>query len=249
MNNIDYEDFYDKVGEQIGWDFSKVKCCIKGEKWDFYNRVIKESRRTDILLDIGMGGGERVIEIAQKFLLLIGIDKSSQMIHTAKSNLLRSHAKNIKFFQMDASHIQFPNQFFNIISCRHSEFDSREVYRLLVDGGIFITQQVSEADKINLKIAFERGQNFGEKDGSLKMRNLHELQELNFSKIKSYDYNAKEYYQTPEDLLFLLKYTPIIPNFGKDKIDFEILKEFISEHKTPHGILTNSKRFMIIAYK
>lgn len=69
------------------------------------------------------------------------------------------------------------------------------------------------------------------------------------SEIISLNYDAKEYYQTPEDLIFLLKYTPIIPDFGGVPTDFEILRAFIETNQTEKGIYTNSKRYMIVAKK
>lgn len=35
--------------------------------------------------------------------------------------------------------------------------------------------------------------------------------------------------QRPEDLIFLLKHTPTIPNFGRDKNYFNILRNFIEK--------------------
>ncbi len=52
-----------------------------------------------------------------------------------------------------------------------------------------------------------------------------------------------------EDLIFLLKHTPIIPNFGEEEEDFNILQKFIKANSSEKGIRTNSKRFMIIAVK
>ncbi|MGM2834971.1 SAM-dependent methyltransferase, partial [Bacillus cereus group sp. Bce025] len=51
------------------------------------------------------------------------------------------------------------------------------------------------------------------------------------------------------DLIFLLKHTPIIPNFGEEEEDFNILQKFIKANSSEKGIRTNSKRFMIIAVK
>jgi hypothetical protein len=124
-----------------------------------------------------------------------------------------------------------------------------EVFRLLDDHGIFLTQQVSEADKLNIKEAFYRGQNYGQEDGIQKRTYIKELKEAGFKEITSLDYNAKEYYQTPEDLIYILKHTPIIPDFGRDSKDFETLHEFIKKNKTAKGICTNAKRYMIIAKK
>jgi len=127
-----FKQFYDKVGSEIGWDFSKVKYISEGVEWDFYDEVIKKSKKTDILLDIGTGGGEKILEIAKNFKSITAIDNSQVMIETANKNLSKSGLNNVNFTLMDADNISFPDNTFNIISCRHSVFNPFEVYRLLL---------------------------------------------------------------------------------------------------------------------
>lgn len=249
MSSNNYKEFYDRVGEAIGWDFSSIKYVSEELGWDFYAEVSKYCKPTDLLLDIGTGGGEKVLEIAKNVCLLIGIDMSSGMIKTAKTNLSTSKVPNVKFFEMYADKLQFPDNFFNIISSRQSDFYVYELVRVLEKGGMFLTQQVSEHDKLNIKTAFRRGQSYGERDGAFKERYIKKLKDTGFSEVSFFDYDVMEYYQTPEDLVFLLKNTPIIPNFGVDVYDFDILNKFISENTTDKGIMTNSKRYMIIAKK
>lgn len=248
-NRINYQELYDRVGSITGWDFSKLKVRSEGEKWDFYEKVIEKSQKNSLLLDIGIGGGERVLKIASNCLLVVGIDLSESMINTANSSLQKSQTKNVRFFQMNAKSIRFPDGFFDAISCRHSPFFAVEVYRLLREGEFFLTQQVSEHDKLNVKQAFGHGQSYGEKDGTAKDNYVEHLEKAGFSDVQTFDYDAKEWYKTPEDLIFLLRNTPIIPNFGKKSEDFETLSEFIKQNTDSNGILTNSKRYMIIAKK
>lgn len=248
-NKVNYQKLYDRAGSLIGWDFSKLKVKSEGEKWDFYKLVVEKAQANSILLDIGTGGGERVLKISSDFLLVVGVDLSESMIKTANSNLQKSHITNVRFFQMDAKNLDFPNGFFNVVSCRHSNFYSDQVAKVLIDEGIFLTQQVSEADKLNIKQAFGRGQSFRVKDGTAKKTYVNHLEEAGFSDIQTFDYDAKEWYETPEDLIFLLRNTPIIPDFGKRPKDFELLSKFIDNNKEDKGILTNSKRYLIIARK
>ncbi|GAB6989149.1 class I SAM-dependent methyltransferase [Paenibacillus pini] len=248
MNPFDYKKFYDEVGLLNGWDFSKVKARSEGVKWQFYNEVTKRCRKSDRLLDIGTGGGETLLSIAHACSLLVGIDLSSGMIQTANHNLDNSKITNVRFIQMDAEQLDFPKNSFNIVSCRHSPFHAKEVAKVLVKDGWFLTQQVSENDKCNIAQAFGRGQNT-HIDGTLKNKYIEELNAAGFVDIQSFEYDAKEYFETYEDLVFLLKLTPIIPNFGNYNDDFEILQTFIDNHTTEKGIETNSKRFMIIAKK
>ncbi|MDX8366751.1 class I SAM-dependent methyltransferase [Cytobacillus sp. IB215665] len=249
MNELEYKDFYDKVGKVNGWDFSKLKSTSEGVKWHFYDEVVKRCKRSDVLLDIGTGGGENVLEIARSANFLVGVDISSGMMETAQANLAKSNVSNVRFCQLPSDNLQFPAEFFDIVSCCHAPFNAKEISKVLKKGGIFLTQQVSEGDKLNLKTAFGRGQSFGEEDGTLQESYVQELIKAGFSNVQTFDENAFVYYERPEDLIFLLKHTPIIPRFGEEKQDLDILKDFIKQNNTSKGICSNSKRFLIIATK
>ncbi|MBT2757612.1 class I SAM-dependent methyltransferase [Mesobacillus foraminis] len=246
MNELN---FYDQVGKINGWDFSNLKMTSEGVQWDFYEEVTKRCTGSDILLDVGTGGGEKILKIASSLLLVVGIDFSSGMIERAGSNLESSKAANVRFSQMSAHHLHFPAEFFDVISSCQAPLEAKEISKALKKGGIFLTQQVSEGDKVNLKTAFGRGQAFGEGDGTLKERYVKELIEAGFADVKSYEYDAAEYYQRPEDLIFLLTHTPIIPDFGQQKKDYDILSDYIQRNTTEKGIQTNAKRFLVIAKK
>lgn len=246
MRESEYRAFYDRVGPDNGWDFSRMKCMTEGAAWDFYLEVARRCRPDDLLLDIGTGGGEALLELADAARLLIGVEQSGGMMQTAAANLAASGRQNVRILQMDARKMQLPDGFFNIVSCRHSPFDEREIFRVLTDGGVFLTQQVSEGDKWNLVQAFGRDQQ-RQPDGTLMNRYLDGLEQAGFRNIRCEQYDADEYYATAEDLVFLLKHTPIIPGFGRDAEDFAILDRFVQEYRTDRGIRTNSKRFMIVA--
>lgn len=195
MNEIEYKAFYDRVGKINGWDFSHLKCVSEGNQWDFYKEVKQRCTKSDLLLDIGTGGGEALLSIADSALLLVGIDHSPGMIETAKKNAEKSNISNVRFLQMDAEKLVFPERFFQVVSCRHSGFSPKEIAKVLVKGGFFLTQQVSENDKWNLKEAFGRGQAYGTKAGTLQYRYLTELREAGFTDIQSFAYNVTEFYQ------------------------------------------------------
>ncbi|MCT1400266.1 class I SAM-dependent methyltransferase [Paenibacillus sp. p3-SID867] len=248
MNSQEYKQFYDIVGALNGWDFSQLRCISEGMEWDFYDEVGKLCKSSDVVLDIGTGGGESLLSIADQAALLVGIDLSHSMIETAQSNKRKAAASNVRFMQMDAESLQFPEAFFNLISCRHSPFRASEVGRVLEEDGVFLTQQVRESDKANLAQAFGRGQSSRE-DGALKDQYMEELWLAGFRNIQYAEYDADEYYEREEDLIFLLKHTPIIPGFGQEEPDFRTLQQFIRDHRTDRGIRTNSARFMIVARK
>ena len=130
-NKINYQELYDRVGSSLGWNFSKVKVLRKGQKWDFYQVVANNAHPNSILLDIGTGGGSRILKISHKFLFTVGIDLSANMIKTAKQNSHKLHISNVRFFQMDAKKLEFPEGFFDIVSCRHSPFYPDQIFKVL----------------------------------------------------------------------------------------------------------------------
>lgn len=246
----DYNTFYERVGQQNGWDFSTMKVISEPTDWDFYDEVTRRTQATDLLLDIGTGGGEAVLSIAEHAHLLVGIDLAHGMIETAQRNLKRTdNCSNVRFMQMDADNLQFPKSFFNIVSCRHSVFSASEVYNVLAEDGVFQTQQVSEHDKLNIKQAFGRGQHLDIEPGTLLEKYKQELKHAGFQHIEVREYNVNEYYATPEDLLFLLTHTPIVPQFGELASDRDVFEQFVLDHRDEKGIRTNSGRFMITARK
>ncbi|MBE7121736.1 class I SAM-dependent methyltransferase [Bacillus cereus] len=249
MNELEYKNFYDKVGRLNGWDFSKLKCETVGDTWDFYKEVKVRCKPSDILLDIGTGGGENVLKIASSAKVLIGIDNSNGMIETAHSNLKKTDVQNVEFLQIDSEDLTFAHSYFDIASSCHAPFIASELAKVMKKGAFFLTQQVCEHDKLNLKEAFRRGQCLGERDGTLKEKYMNELISAGFELVQVREYDVTDYYITPEDLIFLLKHTPIIPNFGEEEDDFNILQKFIDANSSEKGIRTNSKRFMIIAVK
>ena len=122
MNESEYKNFYNKVGKINGWDFSKVRVISDGVEWNFYEEVIKRCKTFGVLLDIGRGGGKNVLKIASAFLFLIGIDISSGMLETAQSHLKKANVENVRFLQMSSENLQFPSNFFDVISSRHAPF-------------------------------------------------------------------------------------------------------------------------------
>ena len=245
-----YKQLYNRVGAIRGWDFSGITKRKKtiGKKWNYTEIVKKYINKQTILLDIGTGGGEFLLKIAPFVKKAYGIDCSRNMIKTAKKNLVNSKISNVEFKLADAKDLPFPKEYFDVVICRHAPFYPKELFRVLKPSGIFITQQVGEKDKQNIKNIFARGQSFGKKVGTLMNKYIQELKKSKFKILKKKTYNATEYYASMKDLIFLLKNTPIIPDFDIER-DEKFLKEIEKKYKTKKGIKTNSFRFLIICKK
>lgn len=246
MENSEEKSFYNKIGKILGWDFSKMQCEIMdNSKFQYFNEINKISKNK-ILLDIGTGGGEKILSNIKNAKLIIGSDFSEEMIKRARENA--KQRDDVKFILMNSDNIQFPNEFFDIICARHTPFNSKEVYRTLNNGGTLFSEQVDEDDCIELKEIFRRGQGYKAEIKQIE-KDKQNLKQESFSYIKFYDIIQKEYYKTEEDLLFLLNNTPIIPNFGQEDGDYEKFNKYVSENTTEKGIYLKRKLYGIIAKK
>lgn len=247
--------FYESIGN---WDFSEIKYTTeKITNWDFYEEIKKYTNENSLCLDIGTGGGEKVIKKYPEVAMIIASDFSKEMIKTAKENLKKSQRKNIKFVMMDNLNMNFPNDMFDLVSARHTIIDAKQIYNCLVDGGTLIIEGIDRKDCWELKELFGRGQGFKD-EMSIAKKDYQDLKDAGFSKIKEIEILYDEYYETIDDLVALLLKTPILDNFSEiennsfihnPRIEKELLDEYVKKYKTPKGILLKRRLYGIISEK
>lgn len=241
--------FYESVGKRIGWDFSTLnnRIIVKNKKWEFYHEVAKFLNKKGKLLDLGAGSGEKLFKLSRLCTKVIGIDNSKSMINRANKNIFNTKISNMEFKLADSNKLPFKGEEFDTVSCRHSPFNLREIYRVLKKKGIFITQQVGERDKQNIKDIFGRGQSYKKRSGSLINKCSAGARKLGFKTLKKGHYCATEYYKYL-DLIFLLENTPIIPRFNINK-DGKFVRSILKKYNTKYGIKTNSCRHILVLQK
>lgn len=237
------KEFYDKIGKVMGWDFSTMKYdVVDNSEFRYFEEINKNITKNTILLDIGTGGGEKLTNcISDKCLLKIGTDFSKEMIKHANDN---NKDNKIRFVEMNSEKIEFPKDFFDIITARHTPFNSVEVYNALKENGLFFSEQIDEDDCKELKELFGRGQGFN-LEPKLIDKIKEEIVKEKFKQIEFYDIIQNEYYKKEEDLLFLLHNTPIIPEFGKIQGDYEKFREYVEKNNTENGIILVRRLFGI----
>ncbi|NNN07898.1 MAG: class I SAM-dependent methyltransferase, partial [Acidimicrobiaceae bacterium] len=122
----------EQVGERVGWDFSTMRTLREPVPWDYITVVRDYLQPTDSVVDLGTGGGERLLELQNDASALLGIDLDEEMIGRAR----------ILAGEKCPSHVQFEvgtdmnlNREFDVVLNRHAPFDPQVVKELLVDGG------------------------------------------------------------------------------------------------------------------
>ena len=99
MKQENEKEYYEEIKD---WDFSKFE--IESEsltKWDLYEILNELANKDSKILDLGTGGGEKVLEFYPDCKEILATDFSEGMIETANKNLKESGRRNITFRLMD----------------------------------------------------------------------------------------------------------------------------------------------------
>jgi len=133
-----------------GWDFSHIN-----GRWDepdppwCYKEVIKKYLKdTDILLDMGTGGGEFLLTLKHPYKNTYVTEAYEPNFKLCKKTLEPLGITVARTYEDDK--LPFENNSFDIIINRHESFDLPEVNRTLKNGGYFITQQVGNMNTVEL---------------------------------------------------------------------------------------------------
>lgn len=248
--------FYEKLGN---WDFSDIKCTTeKITDWDFYDKIKENTNEKSLCLDIGTGGGEKVLAYYPDVGMIIATEFSNSMLATAKKNAEKYPDKKVKFTWMDNLNMTFPNETFDLISARHTIIDANQIYNCLVPKGVIVIEGIDKEDCIEIKDLFGRGQGYHDKI-SIADKDYNDLKEAGFYEIEKVKIIEHEYYQTPEDLLALLQKTPILDDFSEfeengrwvhsEKIEKDLFDEYVRKNITEKGILLKRVLYGIVAKK
>ena len=240
------------------WDFSAIKMTEEFlTDWDMVKILQNAATKNSKILDLGTGGGERVLEYFPAAAEILGTDFSDAMIETANKNLKKSGKKNITFRVMDNLKMDTPQEHFDIVTARHTCIDPKQIYQTLKPDGILIVRGVDQLDCWELKRLFGRGQAFRDAK-PISHIDYEAIIDAGFKDVELVPIHVREYYETPEDLLALLRKAPILDDFSeiepnddvtKREIEPELFGQYVAEHHTEKGILLVRRYYGITARK
>ena len=247
--------YYEKLGN---WDFSEIKCKTENvTNWDFYEKIRENTDEKSLCLDLGTGGGERVLKNYPDVGMVIGTDFSDEMIKTAKENTKKYPEKRVKFTKMNNLEMIFPKETFDLISARHTMINAKQIYDCLVPGGTVVLRGVDKKDCWEIKQLIGRGQGYND-EIAISQKDYLDLKKAGFEHIEKVPILQNEYYDTEEDLLALLLKTPILNDFSevknecfehKEMIEKDLINEYVKKYKTEKGILLKRVYYGIVAKK
>ena len=247
--------YYEKIGN---WDFSEIKReTEKLTNWDLYEKIKENTNEKSLCLDLGTGGGEKVLKNYPDVGMIIATDFSEEMIKTAKENAKKYPNRRVKFVKMNNLEMNFPKETFDLISARHTIINAKQIYDCLAPGGIVIIRGVDQKDCWEIKELFGRGQAYND-EIAISEKDYQDLVEAGFKNVEKVKILQNEYYETEDDLMALLLKTPILDDFSemdnksfkhKTIIEKELFDKYVKKYKTEKGILLKRRLYGIIAKK
>ena len=239
------------------WSFSEIKYTTENyTNWVYEEQIKKHANKNSKVLDLGTAAGEKVLKFFPECAEILGTDFSNEMIKNANINLEKSGRKNISFRVMNNLEMDTPDNYYDIVTARHTITNKKQIYKTLKQGGILILRGVDKLDCWNLKRLFNRGQAFYDKK-PISLIDYEEILDAGFKDVELIPLHVIEYYETKEDLYALLLKVPILDDFSEmeDKeyeripIEKDLFEKYVSENTTEKGIKLIRRYYGIIARK
>ena len=248
--------YYEEIKD---WDFSKFE--IESEsltKWNFYDELNKLANKESKILDLGTGGGEKVLMHFPECQEILGTDFSEGMIETANKNLKKSRKKNITFRLMDNLHMDVPENYFDIVTARHTITDAKQIYKCLKKEGYLLIKGVDQHDCWQLKMIFGRGQAFNDLK-PISIIDYENVINAGFKDVELIPIYEREYFKNKELFKEFLKKVPIIDDFSEEfgdnkdyyaiDIDDDSLNSYVEKNTYQSKIRLLRRYYGIIAKK
>lgn len=249
MSQTKEKEFYEEIKD---WDFSKFD--IESEsltQWDLYELLNKLANDESKILDLGTGGGEKLLEFFPKAKEILGTDFSEGMVETAKKNLVKSGRKDVTFRLMDNLQMDVPDNYFDIVVARNTVTDPKQIYKCLKSGGYLLLAGVDRDDCWSLKLMFGRGQGYNDTK-PISIIDYENVLKAGFKDVELVPIHEREYFKNEKLFKEFLRKVPIIDDFSEEfgdnkdyyspGLDDKILDEYI-ENNTYKGKIKLLRRY------
>lgn len=248
---------YEYYNNLANWSFDDINYISENyTNWIYEDEIAKYSNKNSKILDLGTAAGEKVIKKFPDCAEILGTDFSKEMIKAANKNLKDSNRKNITFKVMNNLEMNTIDNYFDLVTARHTVTDPKQIYKTLKLGGYLIIRGVDKLDCWNLKRLFNRGQGFTDTK-PISLIDYEAVLDAGFKNAELIPLHVVEYYKTKEDLYALLLKVPILDDISEiqDKqyervpIKNEIFEQYVAENTTEKGIKLIRRYYGIVAQK
>ena len=249
---------YEYYSNLANWSFDDINYISENfTNWIYEDEILKHSNEKSRILDLGTAAGEKVLKSFPNCAEILGTDFSEKMIKAANKNLEKSNRKGIEFRVMNNLKMDTPDNYFNLVTARHTVTEPNQILKTLKAGGYLIIRGVDKLDCWELKRYFNRGQGFYDKK-PISLIDYENILDAGFKEVELIPLHVVEYYKTKNDLYALLLKVPILDDFSEinenDKcdrlpIEKDIFEKYVADNNTGKGIKLIRRYYGIIAKK
>lgn len=248
---------YEYYNNLANWSFDDINYETENfTNWIYEDKIVEHSNANSKILDLGTAAGEKVLKHFPDCSEILGTDFSKEMIKEANQNLIKSGRKNITFKVMNNLQMNTPDNYFDIVTARHTVINSNQIYKTLKTGGYLIIRGVDKFDCWELKRMFNRGQAFHD-EKPISLIDYEAILDTGFKNVELIPLHVIEYYKTKEDLYALLLKVPILDDISEIQdneyervpIEKNIFEKYVAQNTTEKGIKLIRRYYGIIAQK
>ena len=237
---VNEKEFYEEIKD---WDFSMFEIESNNlTNWDLYEILKEITTKDSKILDLGTGGGEKLLRSFPECAEILGTDYSPEMIKTANKNL-----------KMDV-----PENYFDVVVARNTVTDPEQIIKCLKPGGYLLLRGVDKYDCHALKLLFGKGQAVDDIT-PISIVDYENVLKAGFKDVELVPIHEREYFKNKYLFKEFLKKVPILDEFSEEEsdnkdyyskeIDDNLLDKYIIENTEDGRIRLLRRYYGIIARK
>lgn len=232
-----------------GWDFSYLDGRMIEEEppWDYIDRAKSLMSGVDSVLDMATGGGERLLDMQSHWPARVVASEGYEPNVKLARGRLEPLGVQVVALEIDKREpTPFADAEFGLVLNRHSAFNVDDLARILISGGVFLTQQVHGLYAHELLTAFDVKPLWPEETPE---HYVPWLQSAGFENINCQDWSGDLRFTDVGALVYYLRAVPwMVEGFSVDTHLDYLLK--LQNQLAQEGVLVfEAKKYIIEAKK
>ena len=232
-----------------GWDFSHLDGRMIEEQapWSYTSRAAELMRRASAVIDMGTGGSERLLKL-QKYWpgKVVATEDYPPNFQLATERLSPFGVRVVDVPLTDFDPMPFVDGKFDLVLNRHSGLNAREVARILVAGGTFLTQQIHGLWAYDLMAVFDARPQWPD---STPKKYVPQLTAAGLTIVNVQEWSGKLSFTDVGAIVYYLRAVPwFVPGFSVET-HAQYLFKLQTRLESGAGLSFSARKYLIEAYK
>jgi SAM-dependent methyltransferase len=233
----------------LGWDFSHLDGRMLEDEppWSYPARAGELMQRASSVLDMGTGGGERILELLEHWpRKVVATEEYPPNLRLATARLAPFGAQVVRLPLTETGLMPFEDGEFDLVLNRHSGLNVNEVARILAPGGTFLTQQVHGMSANDLMVVFGTQPQWPD---STPQKYVPQLQAAGLTVADAREWSGRLSFTDVGAIVYYLKAVPwLVPDFSVDKYTRQLL--ILQQRlESGQGLSFSAGKYLIEAHK